>query len=289
MHILHACISYYIIGTSAFDTCIQKAESHHRGISVEPLSFYQDMLPSPPGVIKENAAMDAKVTDPEVDFGLMYFMDPRDLIAHGFAIDGPNLFMFGISSFGSVQNLLLNAYRMEELYTHTPSIFLQRSRLVPRLSMEELYLKHAVRAVGVVKLDCEGLDLAIMATYLQMLKKYHLPYPCVISYEVLTTLKEFYSTVEMLQDVGYAIIALAYPQEAILGDFFAIHSQCSAQRRSELSTFLPASLGKAEEICNGRGTRENVYYCCIARLGDEDDQVEGCDHNHPFFVQSSTV
>ena len=136
-----------VSGTSAFDTCLQKAESHHRGISVEPVSYYQDMLPSPPGVIKENAAIDAKQMDSEVDFGLMYYLDPNDLLAHGIAMDGPYYYMYGISSFGSIQANLLNSYRLEAKYDATPSIFLQRSRLVPRLSMEELYTKHAVREV----------------------------------------------------------------------------------------------------------------------------------------------
>lgn len=139
-------VPYATLGTSAFDTCLQKAENHHHGISVEPLAVYQDMLPSPPGVIKENAAMDAKTTDPDVDFGLMYFLDPRDLIALGYTVDGPHFYMFGISSFGSIQTNLVNSYRLEGVYTPL-SIFLQQSRLVPRLSMEELYTKHAVREV----------------------------------------------------------------------------------------------------------------------------------------------
>jgi hypothetical protein len=266
---------------------------------VEPVAFYLNLLPSPPGVIKENAAMDAKITDPEVDFGLMYFMDPGDLVAHGITLEGPYAFMFGISSFGSVQDLLLNAYRREAVYAHTPSIFFQRRRLVPRVSMEELYVKHSVRDVGVVKLDCEGLDVAIMATFLTFIEKYHLSYPCVISYEVLTTNADFLPTVEMLQRVGYQVISLTHPLEvASGGDFLAMHSHCSAARRHELRPFLPASLDRAVDMCRRRrggeeGEEEAYMYCCVTQHGSEgnddeqDPRMELCNQYQPFFVPVS--
>lgn len=45
------------IGTSNFDTLIQGATADTRGISVEPIQWYLDALPSPPGVLKLNCAI----------------------------------------------------------------------------------------------------------------------------------------------------------------------------------------------------------------------------------------
>ena len=45
------------IGTSNFDTLLQTATEHTRGISVEPIQYYLDSLPSPAGVLKLKKAV----------------------------------------------------------------------------------------------------------------------------------------------------------------------------------------------------------------------------------------
>lgn len=265
------------------------SEAHHRGISVEPLAFYQDLLPSPPGVVKESAAIDSKLDDPESDFGLLYYLDPNDLLAAGFSIDGPYQFMFGISSFGSVQSSMLEAYRQEALYVGTPSIFLQRRRAVPRLSMEELYMKHAVREVGIMKLDCEGLDIAILESYITMLQKYELPYPCVVEFEVImdTDSRVLTALLSRLRtSAGYDLMSIAVPDEkANVANYFAIHPQCPDRRRREIEVFAPF-LSRAEELCSGlpplpgADERARPAYCCVTQYdNDGDDVMELCGIN----------
>ena len=271
------------VGTSAFDTCIENAEDHHRGISVEPLAIYQEMLPSPLGVIKENAAMDAKIINPDVDFGLMYYLDPHDLNALGYTLDSYS-YMFGISSFGSIQNNLLVAHRLERKYMGTPSIFFQRSRVVPLLSMEELYVKHAVREVGLIKLDCEGLDLSIVHSIIPMLQKYELPYPCVLLFEVFVNTENFYETVQMLEQVGYEVISLSHSKDAATGgDFHAIHTECSASRVDNTSNFLSPHFGEALRMCNSRKVEDE--YCCITMQGEDANQLKLCHEDDPFYIE----
>lgn len=305
MHNAHA-------GTSAFDTLIQRAKPEHRGISVEPLSFYQDLLPNPPGVIKENAAMSAVTSHDDTDtnggrnFGLMYHFSPQDLQAHGFVLGGPHEYMFGISSFGSIQQPLLNAYRLEVLYAGTPSIFFQRATLVARLTMEDLYRKHAVREVGVVKLDCEGLDSGIVSSHLDMLQKYRLPFPCVIQYEESrrkvgdgSTMRSdcFLSTVRRLQGVGYRVMSITPSVEEHgrnVGDFVALHHECSDQRRRSLEEFLPKGSELAEELCWGQQQQPAAAalpsssaqgYCCLSlhKMGTLEQEIGLCNSHQMFF------
>jgi len=273
--------SLLCVGTSAFDTCIQKAENHHRGISVEPLNFYLDLLPSPPGVIKELAAMNAEESQSGLDFGVMYYMDPRDLAAAGMTLDGPEFWMYGLSSFGSVQGAVLQAYRLEKEFSGTPAIYLLKSRVVPRLSMEELYAKHSVREVGLLKLDCEGLDTEIVESLIPMLQKYELPYPCVIMFEVSFANHKFYETVQMLQQVGYNVMSLSHlAGHSAAGDFYAIHSQYSEDRVGESSHFLSPSFGLAQRFCSARGMKD--VYCCTTFVNFDEKEVQLCDQHQAF-------
>lgn len=45
------------IGTSNFDTLLQTATDVTRGISIEPIQYYLDALPAPPGVLKLKKAV----------------------------------------------------------------------------------------------------------------------------------------------------------------------------------------------------------------------------------------
>jgi hypothetical protein len=192
---------------------------------------------------------------------------------------------------------MLEAYRRDSIYTYTPSIFLQRSRLVPRLSMEQLYVKHSVREVGLLKLDCEGLDVSILQSYLSMLDKYHLPQPCLLSLEVAARGVKFYtSVVELMQGAGYRVISLTHPHEAApsAGDFYGLHSMCPQHRREELKMFLPDNLWLAEEVCSGHGSSSGSTnsggreaYCCTTQYGDEEGRggVDICDRQQPFYVE----
>ena len=48
-------LDFLEIGTSNFDTLIQLADNKTVGISVEPIKYYLDSLPSPANVLKINA------------------------------------------------------------------------------------------------------------------------------------------------------------------------------------------------------------------------------------------
>lgn len=283
------------IGTSAFNTCAQAASPHHKGISVEPLSFYLDMLPNRPGLIKENAAVDTKLVDPDLDFGMMYYFDHADLVAHGFRLDGYHYYLFGISSFGSIQSAVLEMHRQQQYFKYSPSIFMQRNRVVPRLTVEELYLKHAVKETGVFKLDCEGMDISILEQYIGMLKKYGLDFPCYIVLEILMTkLAEFPAVVEMLQGVGYDVISMSPPGWSFsAGDLYGVHSKCPSDQRNNLRSLLSTQLLGAEDICGSveesRNKESKRIYCCITMHENADNKLnhflEKCDETQPFYSE----
>lgn len=67
-------LDFLEIGTSDFDTLIQVADDNTIGISVEPIKFYLDNLPSPKNVEKVNAAI--SITGSSEDIPL-FFIPPH--------------------------------------------------------------------------------------------------------------------------------------------------------------------------------------------------------------------
>jgi len=65
-------LDFIEIGTADFDTLIQDCSDLAQGISIEPLSFYLDALPSKPHVIKLQKAVSNVVGLTEI-----YYLDPK--------------------------------------------------------------------------------------------------------------------------------------------------------------------------------------------------------------------
>ena len=72
-------LDFLEIGTSNFDTLIQLADNKTVGISVEPIKYYLDSLPSPANVLKINAAISITNTSEDIE---LYYIPSEQIRKH---------------------------------------------------------------------------------------------------------------------------------------------------------------------------------------------------------------
>jgi hypothetical protein len=132
------------IGTSNFDTLIEKASDSTIGLSVEPLNEYLDDLPNKNNVKKINAA----VTYQKTNNTITIFHIPKNIIKKY------NLpwWMKGCNSIGQPHPDILSSNARH----------LIKEKTVPLLNVNELFIKNKVKGIDFLKIDTEGHDHIIL-------------------------------------------------------------------------------------------------------------------------------
>lgn len=135
------------IGTSDFDALIQSATNPTRGISIEPIQYYLDRLPSPAGVIKLCCAI--STTDRPAMLEMYYV--PDDVIQRHQLPE----WLRGCNSIGNfhLQHTKLGIEHLV-LITHVPAYPLTR-----------ILEQHQVTELEVLKIDTEGQDADILLNF----------------------------------------------------------------------------------------------------------------------------
>lgn len=132
------------IGTSNFNTLIEKSDNLEIGISVEPVSFYLDSLEDKPFVKKINAGI---THNKKSDFIDVYYI-PLDIIEKKKL---PKWFR-GCNRIGEFHPLHIK-------HSVTKLVLIER---VPLKNFSELILENEVHEVKFIKIDTEGHDCIIM-------------------------------------------------------------------------------------------------------------------------------
>lgn len=144
------------IGTSDFNTLIQKAGPETVGLSVEPMTDYLARLPDKPRVRKVNAAVSARS-----GFLDLYYVP--DAVRKEYGLPG---WMKGTNKIGA-PHPTVERY----LAKHGLPASLMRRRRVPVLSVERLFREYRVGSVDYLKIDTEGHDAVILGAYLDMVER----------------------------------------------------------------------------------------------------------------------
>lgn len=147
------------IGTSNFNTLIQTATDTTMGLSIEPIQYYLDQLPSPAGVKKLNCAV-SRTNQNEM---LEVYYVPEHVIV---ATQLPD-WLRGCNAVGE--------YHFQ--HTALDIEHLVQRQLVPCLPIGTVFDQNHVSELDYLKIDTEGSDCAIMlhlASYLktQAVSKY---------------------------------------------------------------------------------------------------------------------
>lgn len=135
------------IGTSDFDALIQTATNTTRGISIEPIDYYLDRLPNPPGVIKLCCAVSTTSRSAMLE---MYYVP--DLVIREHKLPE---WLRGCNSIGGyhLQHVKMDIQHLV-CVTHVPAYPLS-------LILEQ----HQVTELDLLKIDTEGQDADILLDY----------------------------------------------------------------------------------------------------------------------------
>lgn len=133
------------IGTSDFDSLAQQSAPWHRGISVEPVRYYLDRLPSPPNLLKICAAIGLARGETQV-----FYVPDSVIQSHG--LPG---WMRGCNSVGD--------YHWQHLQ-HDIKHLVQRD-IVPIMPLQEIFTENLVTELELLKLDTEGQDSMILLNF----------------------------------------------------------------------------------------------------------------------------
>tara|TARA_B100002019_G_C21056467_1_gene491875 strand:+ start:37 stop:645 length:609 start_codon:yes stop_codon:yes gene_type:complete len=144
-------LDFLEIGTSNFDTLIQLADNKTVGISVEPIKYYLDSLPSPANVLKINAAISITNTSEDIE---LYYIPSEQIRKHRL----PRYFK-GCNKLGSMHPKIIE-HKLEHLAVNEK---------VKQIPIAEFLTQHNIRKIKFLKIDTEGADTFILEYLYQYL------------------------------------------------------------------------------------------------------------------------
>ena len=182
------------IGTSNFDTLIQKASSETIGISIEPIKKYLDDLPDKPNCIKFNGAI-SNVSG-MID---VYYVPKEDIIKY----DLPD-WVIGCNSVNKYHPTVDKLLKAKGLVSK--DIICKET--IPVLTFSDLVSRFNVKSCKHLKIDTEGHDITILKSYIEFCEQNENFICTEILFEsnVLSNKKEVSLMIEKLKSVGYKLI-----------------------------------------------------------------------------------
>lgn len=177
------------IGTSNFDTILEKSNDVVIGLSIEPLKFYLDQLPNKLNIQKLNYA----ISDKDY-FSKIYYVDPKDIITHSL----PDWF-HGCNSINSPHPQVSRILKQQKLE------HLIKENICECMTWNSLCSKYNIDSVEHLKTDTEGHDHIIINHILSTSNIL----PNTIHYESneLTAEIEKVALLNKLKQNGYQLIA----------------------------------------------------------------------------------
>lgn len=178
------------VGTADFDTLAQTTTGS--GISVEPVKAYLDRLPSRPNLRKVHAAVGDRAGRSHV-----YFIPDKMIAYHGL----PE-WVKGCNSVGIKHPTVLKLLTDLKL-PHS----LIRSVPVQVITVDRLFRTNAVSGVTHFKIDCEGMDTAVVKSLVAACDKRNGCWPERITFEAndLTPEQKVSEGISLLASRGYQI------------------------------------------------------------------------------------
>lgn len=188
------------IGTCDFDTQIASALATARGLSVEPVGRYLDVLPSPPNVIKLAEA----VSDRE-GFCEAVFVSREDIVKYGL----PS-WLAGCTRIDDIHPITQGYLNSKQL----PLDRLQRER-VPMTTLDRLYERFNIGSVDYLKIDTEGHDTIILDGFARdFVARYRdtswLPKKIFFESNSNTPAEKLAATLNTYQTLGYTVESTGY-------------------------------------------------------------------------------
>lgn len=189
-------LDFIEIGTSNFGTLIQNCKPYEFGISVEPISYYLNILPNRTNVIKINKA----VTGDIVHDGYMdiYYI-PEDVII----MNNLNSWFKGCNRVGGYHPLHI---------LHNVKHLVKKER-VSIIYIGDLFKQYNIEHVKFLKIDTEGYDTNIMKglyTYLNLIPAESHPDKIQFETNENSVPEEVDEIIELYKNINYKVIERSY-------------------------------------------------------------------------------
>ncbi len=181
-------LDFLEIGTSDYDTVLQKCSDNQIGISVEPVKYYLDRLPNKQNVKKINMAIsfDESETDIEVYYVTSDVIEKLQLPDW---VRGCN--SIGKYHFQHEQLKLKNYVKIDK---------------VKQIPIDKFLIENNIRSIDFLKIDVEGGDCFILKRFMNYLKnktKYYYPKTIMFETNALTDNKTISETIQLYCNNGY--------------------------------------------------------------------------------------
>ena len=250
------------VGTSAFGTIIEICKDYHIGISIEPISVYQDMLPDISNVHKLRFAVGY------TDGYLPIYQFPKAAIDNlGYSLElETEKFLYGMAMLNTINPTQLDIARNDP--ENGDILHLIQRDLVAVKTIQSIYIENNIYDIKVIKLDCEGIDFDIILSAMEYFEKSHKIYPRIIVFESNVgddgAKKQYEKVLVALHDKGYITHRYLYHISGTIenliyvnSDIYAIH-ETSTQSDIEEYDYMFTS-GMDDEY--SRGLKHTIHIC----------------------------
>jgi len=180
------------IGTSDFDTLIQRANDHTVGLSVDPIKLYLDRLPQPRNCSKLAAAISNH--DGET---VAYYIPPERIAAFGL----PD-WVRGCNSIGAPHASVEIMLRERGLAPKDVLV----EQPIPCLRLKTLLENYSANGVYLLKTDTEGHDTVILNDFFNCADRVLWPHELIFETNILSDQEAVHKLIALLITGGYDIV-----------------------------------------------------------------------------------
>lgn len=145
-------LDFIEIGTSDFDTLIQKCPENSVGLTIEPIGYYLNKLPNKPYVTKIQALISN-----EIGIDVIHYIDPEDILKYNLPWEVKGMNTIGNPHPGYE---VFNIPQIKEFNIEIKKQTLEKTTLYQLLKVRD------VSSVGYLKVDTEGHDCYILNKFL---------------------------------------------------------------------------------------------------------------------------
>jgi hypothetical protein len=181
------------IGTSNFDTLIQSENNNLKGISVEPVKYYLDSLPSKENVLKLNLAISN--INSIID---IYYIKEDDIIK------------YNLPSWFKGCNSINDYHPLHKKHNLTHLCKIDKVKVIPTF---ELFYTNKVKSLNYLKIDTEGHDCIILENlyfYLNSLPTYFYPKKILFETNENSNKNDVDKIISLYLSLGYSLISKGY-------------------------------------------------------------------------------
>ena len=146
-------LDFVEIGTSDFDTLLQKSPEGSIGFSIEPISIYLNKLPN-----RQNITKIQMLISDEIGIGEINYIHPNDITKYKLPY-----FVKGMNTIDK-QHPGYDVFNIDSIKTNNIEI---HKETIQKTTLYQLLFSRGIKTVGYLKIDTEGHDCIILDKFMK--------------------------------------------------------------------------------------------------------------------------